>query len=94
MNRSTPAGMVYLCCARHQDNLVCIDRGTLRWIGLTEKGANGPIAWQVATSCLKGIQQGATSVWFEVARETAVHVYEPLTPRQRAVLAFLKGMEV
>lgn len=87
-DRTQPESMVYVCAARHRENPVSIDRGTLRWEPLTEAGANGPIAWHVKERA--GLITG--SEWFLVAVETAPHVYEPLSPSQKSVLARLAEM--
>jgi hypothetical protein len=105
-DRSDPADMVYLCSARHQSNVFAVDRKSLRWRPLTEKGAHGPIAWDIKVSELRRLVPKSTPLialavglmgrdkWFELARETGIHVYEPMTPEQTAIVAFLKGMEV
>jgi hypothetical protein len=36
----------------------------------------------------------APAKWVEVAREIAPHVYQPFTPKQRAILEELAGMEI
>lgn len=89
-DRSVPELMVYVCAARHRENPVAIDRGTVRWEPLTEEGANGPIAWYVKAR--PGLVTGPALEWFLVAVETALHVYEPLSPAQKSVLSRLAEM--
>lgn len=92
-DRSDPALMVLVCSARHKENRISIDRGTLRWRALTAAGAAGPIAWDVDLTPL-GERDGHLGKWMELARETAIHVYEPIASRQRAILERLAGMEI
>lgn len=80
--RSTTSGMMYVCSARHRENRFAIDRGTVRWRALTKDGADGPVAWDVASG----------KTWKEVARERAVNHLEPLTEAQRAILLELAEM--
>lgn len=89
-DRSVPELMVYVCAARHRENPVSIDRGSLRWEPLTEEGANGPIAWHVRAR--PGLITGPQLEWFLVAVETAPHVYEAFSPAQRSVLTRLAEM--
>lgn len=108
-DRSDPSRMVYLCAARHKANVFSVDRHTLRWRALTPFGANGAIAWDIAlgdlfrvTSRLPKLSPMLAVVlelmptsrgWFELARETAIHTYEPSTPEQVTILSWLRGME-
>lgn len=69
-DRSDPALMVQVCSARHRENIMSIDRGTIRWRALTKDGANGPIAWDVDLQVLTGDIECRR--WLEVAREAAV----------------------
>lgn len=90
-DRSVPELMIAVCSARHRENLVAIDRGTLRWEPLTAAGANGPVKWLVDADVL-GLSPDA--VWFEVARERTRGVLEPLNPEQRDMLQRLARMDV
>lgn len=92
-DRSDPALMVLVCSARHKENRISIDRGTVRWRALTDDGAAGPIAWAVAARALYGSRVGRAE-WLELARETAIHVYEPIASRQRAILERIATMEI
>jgi len=103
-DRSEPELMVLVCSARHKENVFSIDRHTLRWRALTKAGAEGPIAWEIDLHELRRYRTGGPLLelalprhpgrWFELARETAIHVYEPQTPEQTIILAWLRGMEV
>jgi hypothetical protein len=93
--RSAPELMVYVCSARHRENRMAIDRGTVRWRPLTAEGANGPIAWEIDVEAMQPfgsvfVPQG----WIEVAQETAVGVLAPLTAWQRKTLNTLAGMRI
>lgn len=96
-DRSSADLMVLVCSARHKENRVAIDRGTLTWEPLTDAGAFGPIAWSMRQDELpKDLQDvpiGADP-WIELARETAIGVYESLTPRQRTILKYLATMDL
>jgi len=58
-DRTTTAGLVLLCVARHQGSL-SVHSGDLRWVGLTKDGADGPIAWET---------MGVDGRWIELVRE-------------------------
>lgn len=71
-DRSTADQMILVCSARHKENEFAIDRGTIRWRALTDKGANGPIAWDVDyTQYWKVVGE---PYWVTVAVETIVGV--------------------
>jgi len=93
-DRSNPELMVLVCSARHRENTVAIDRGTLRWRALTAAGADGPIAWDVDLRALPGGKQAKDARWFEVARETAVRSWVPFVDVQKTILTTLKAMEL
>jgi hypothetical protein len=93
-DRSAPELMVLVCSARHRENLVSIDRASLRWRPLTKDGANGPIAWDVDARCLKAGGGDYKRTWVEVARETAIRSWAPFTRDQKAILTKLSGMEL
>jgi hypothetical protein len=57
--RSQPEGMVLLCHWRHKESRWSIDKGTLRWRPLTDRGADGLIAWDIK----------AMGHWLELAKE-------------------------
>lgn len=105
-DRSAPELMVLVCSARHKENIFSLDRKTIRWRALTKAGAAGPIAWHIKIAELRRLNPDSCALmlmavrelhraeWFELARETAIHVYEPQTPAQTIILAWLRGMEV
>lgn len=82
-DRSTTPLMITLCAPRHKENRVSIDRGTLRWVPLTPKGADGLVAWEV---------KGAGG-WVEVAREKQIGEWEPFTNDQQRTLDRLAEMK-
>lgn len=90
-DRSTPDKLIYLCSARHQENRIAVDRGTLKWKALTRRGSAGPVAWYVD---MRAFDSGhsATPRWSEIARETGLHIYEPFTAGQAAILEQLAQM--
>lgn len=99
-DRSQPTTMLLLCAARHRENTIAVDRGTLRWVPLTKRGTSGPIAWLLARStgpwsaplpAWSRIMHGEP--WIELARERALHVYEPFTDAQRTILDELAEMK-
>lgn len=90
-DRSAPSLMVLVCSARHRENRVSIDQGTLRWEGLTAKGADGPIEWSVDLTAFRG--QHGPAQWVTVARERALHSHEDLSLKQQAILEKLAEME-
>lgn len=72
-DRTDTRTMVLVCSARHRENKYSLDRGTIRWRGITAAGADGPIVWEVEAP-----QRGPyTSGWKVVAIEKDIHVYEP-----------------
>ncbi len=78
-DRSQAELMVLVCQPRHQ-GAASIDAKTIRWRPLTEKGASGPIAWDLLRH---------HGPWFELARETDIRKWEPFTPEQRQRLQAL-----
>jgi len=96
-DRSKADLMVLVCHRRHKDGRVAIDKGTLRWRALTARGSNGPIAWDVdlPPSCdlYALLPANRKSPWFELARETAPHTYQPMRDLQIKILKGLAEME-
>lgn len=90
-DRSDTSLLMTVCCARHKDHAVSIDKGTLRWIALTDQGANGPVKWEVQASA---VLPRAHDRWIEIAREVQVQLVNVglLTDTQRAILTILKEM--
>ena len=91
-DRSTTDKMLVLCAARHRLHRFALDRGTIKWVGLTRHGADGPVKWLVDMPTLVDEQHGR-SRWVEVARERRVQELEPLTDEQREILENLARME-
>jgi hypothetical protein len=91
-DRSKADLMVLVCGARHKDNTIAIDRGTLRWRALTARGSHGPIAWDVdLPGTLDDMREGKKR-WFEVARESAPHQWHPFSSEQLRILKQLSEM--
>lgn len=96
--RSHPDLMLLVCSARHRENRISIDNKTLRWraIGRDAKG-NVLIAWDVDERALKHGPATMTTYrqkWIEIARETALHIFEPLTPHQAEIVTQLRTMTI
>lgn len=83
--RSRPELMLCVCAWRHKSGRYAIDKGTLRWVPLTEAGANGPVAWEMRLP-------GTGLQWWELARESAVQQLAPVDPRALPVLHDLARM--
>ena len=83
-DRSAPALMICVCNWRHKEARFSIDKKTIRWVPLTDAGANGPVAWEMFLD---------VSGWFELARESAVQVIESFTPAGVAILRDLAEMK-
>lgn len=91
-DRTVPEHLILLCSARHRENRISLDRGTLKIVPLTGQGMRGPCAFQVDRQAIDK-PNSAASVWFEVARESSLHVLHKLSEEQLAILNFLKRME-
>lgn len=88
--RSDSKLMIYLCAARHRENRISLDRKTMRVKPLTPAGTRGPCAFEID---VRELQEPCwTCRWFEVARETARHVFAPMTTEQRRLLEQLADM--
>lgn len=87
-DRTVPELMVLVCSARHRELPISIDRGTVRWRPLTEDGANGPIAWDLNASLVRGYPLSSTesSDWFQIAEEIAPGVLIEPTANERSIL--------
>jgi hypothetical protein len=88
--RSLPTGMILLCSARHKENAVALDRGTLRIRPLTNEQYAGPCAFEVDSCALR--PRSKKGHWIEVARETTLHIFALFTQEQRAILTTLAEM--
>ena len=93
-DRTTPGGLILLCRPRHQGPIWSVDRGTLRWLPLTEQLSRGPVVWQVHITLgdLMSLYPDAESQdpWQEIAREIAPHIFEPRSVLQAQVLARIR----
>ncbi len=92
LDRTTPDILMLVCSARHKENRMSLDRGTIRWQPLTDQGADGPVAWAVDVAAFNGRPTVKHARWVEVAREVAPHVYLPFHEDQRRILEQLKAM--
>jgi len=81
--RSQPELMICLCNWRHKEAKFSVDKGNLRWIPLTDQGANGPVVWEMYLP---------DAGWFELAREVAIRVLGELTPRGLYILNDLANL--
>lgn len=102
-DRSQPELMVLVCSARHRENRIAIDRGTVRWRALTAAGADGPIAWDIDAEALQPLGRlpspewskvFLTQGWYEVGRELWPGRLAPIDSVQARVLAELAKMTV
>jgi hypothetical protein len=89
-DRSTPDKMILLCAARHKENRVSVDRGTVLIKPLTKRGLAGPCSFHIDTLAMDGAHFGER--WRTVARELAPHRLEPVTPANQAILEQLAKM--
>lgn len=92
--------MVLVCAARHRENRISIDRGTLQWRALTSAGADGPIAWdvrkdEVPKTLLRTGHNGIGGDWIELYKETpdGPSLLQS-TPAAINILKWLASMEV
>ena len=90
-DRSVSDSMMLLCRHRHQEGAVSLHKGTLKVQVLTERGADGPVAWLVDLDAIP--VHGHGSHWFEVARESTVQQLEPLDEWQEDILLRLAEMD-
>jgi hypothetical protein len=93
-DRSQAALMIYLCSARHRENAISWDRGTIRIRPLTDQLFAGPCAWDVDLPRSIEAMKKNERRWVEVARERSLHVFEPFTLHQETVLKRLAEMTV
>lgn len=102
-DRSAPERMIYVCACRHRENVVSLDRGTLRWRELEKgRGAAGPVAWDIALDAipdrLRTRRIGATPPWMkgwrELWRETSNGKGIPTDGNALEILKWLSSMEV
>lgn len=97
-DRSVPSLMMQLCDARHKTNRIALDRGTLRWVALTDAGADGPVRWELDGEAiqpfgkLSNMSVFVPSDWITVATETQPGSLAPLDEWQRKILHMLAAM--
>lgn len=97
-DRSHPDLMLLVCAPRHRENRISIDNGTLRWRAIgRDRDGHVLVAWDVDRRALT--HSLATLIahrpdWVEVARESALHRFEPFTPEQKAILQQLAEMKL
>lgn len=107
--RSTTVGMIELCKWRHQDARISRDKGTLRYVPLTDAGCDGPVCWQIDVTALPGIHsermlemndwlgrpyEPSEKLWRTLAVETDINVWTPADDWADEVLDELAVMEV
>ena len=81
--RSQPELMICLCAWRHKESRFSVDKKNLRWVPLTDAGANGPVTWEMFRPCWG---------WAELARESAVQVLDRFAPGGEELLLDLAEM--
>ena len=85
--RSLPERMMLLCNWRHKEDRFSIDKHGIRWVPLTDRGSNGPVACEIE---IGRFSNGTLAhSWVEIARESAPGKLAPLMPAQRAILESL-----
>lgn len=105
LDRTTPAGLILLCRARHRAHKFALDKKTIRCEPLTDMGSRGPVRWEIPLreACellnendLKNCQLDYDDVdrfsWMVLAVEQSRHVFEAFTPAQSAILRHLSTM--
>lgn len=89
-DRSDPSTMILVCAVRHKESAVSLDKHTLRWEALTDRGSDGPVRWLVDINALRNFTEvqrlKLKADWFEVAVELGIGSWEPLLPLQREIL--------
>ena len=93
-DRSKAAEMILLCSARHRENVIAWDRGTIRILPLTSLRYAGPCAFVIDLPASIAAMREGRKRWIEVGRETALHVFEPFTPEQERILKALAEMDL
>lgn len=73
---SDPRIMIGVCGVIHRTGRIALDKKNLRWVALTDAGANGPIEWQVKLGAVPGFV-GDADDWIRVAVESAPGWLEP-----------------
>lgn len=100
--RTQAPKLMLLCNWRHKLGKYSVDKKLLRWEPLTEAGSNGPVKWLIDAEMARDLygdmppssaRYSLDGRWFELAVETALHEYEPLTEAQEALLLLLSMMD-
>lgn len=86
--RSLPALMLLICNWRHKESKLSIDKKTIRWHGLTDAGASGPIAWEIDLGRFSG-ETFPAGTWVTIAREVKPGELAPLADPAREILEHL-----
>lgn len=91
-DRSDPSGLILVCAARHRQNVISLDRKTLKAVPLdARRGLRGPVKWLIDLRAYRG--QAGAATWFEVAREKAPHDLEYPSLPQQEILNALAEMQ-
>lgn len=93
-DRSTTAGMCLLCKWRHQDARFSLHKRSLRVRFLTDRGFDGPIAWEIDCGRMPGARGTRLVVWRVLAIESEIGVWLPFDDWQLEVLEELAAMEL
>jgi hypothetical protein len=75
-SRNVTANLMTLCSHRHKDGKVSVDKGRLRWVPLSDLGADWLVRWEVDESAFLplGERVPQETFWRTVAIETAIGV--------------------
>lgn len=94
-SRSTSAGMILLCFARHREGVISRHKGTMRIRALGRgTGMNGPVAFDIDLNALPDSLDYSRPKWVEVARENKVQQLDRLNETQRTILEMLAEMKL
>ncbi len=98
-DRTDTALMVLVCRPRHRGNFFSVDRGTVEWRALTDKGADGPISWHISYDEIRRLSGDHCPArdgddWIEVARESEPGTLVPPEPWQHVILEALAEMTI
>lgn len=85
--RTDPRIMVAVCGVIHRTGRIALDKKNLRWVPLTDDGADGPIEWQVHTGYIPWLVGKHFQEWATVAVESAPRRLEPLLEVHRRLLS-------
>lgn len=93
-DRSDPTKMIYVCACRHRENVVSIDKGTLRVRPLTKAGTEGPVAWDIRRSEIPTHILATRAEWFCLWEEQSIGKGLPTSSQAWSVLRWLASMEI